>query len=276
MSTENQKQESAGTQSAASTQLQLTTLLSALQTMRGAMRDIAHEAGDVPEWNEGGDYYQANRQADAALAMMARPSLLLQESVSSKAGNPLVYIEAHATTDEGDSPSFASLRVGDAFRGKLLEMKDLLKAYGLSEVRIRAGADWGPGDIEDELRLEGHELVVAGNTFWFTAYPKHGNYSVETKSQEIDTFVAATSQHEGDEPLRFGDLDDDEWEELLSDSVEHDDEKGMESEGVYDGEEERAEAAYLQQQRDRADQFTAPEEDEPDPGLEDELESMRP
>lgn len=43
-------------------------LHAALQTLRDSMRLLANEAGDVPEWNEGGIHYSACRLADAALA----------------------------------------------------------------------------------------------------------------------------------------------------------------------------------------------------------------
>lgn len=52
-------------------------LVGALNNMREAMRDIADAAGDVPEWNKGGAYYEACRDADravkAAEARLAEP-----------------------------------------------------------------------------------------------------------------------------------------------------------------------------------------------------------
>ena len=239
-----------------------------------AAKDLAERAGYTPRGAFDQNDPAARRLPELAAIQTCSEARHQAEQLPS--GAPLVYIQAGAAAEDSDAPSYGSFRADEAFRQNLLRLKDLCEVHGLSEIRVRSGCDWGPGDIEDELRLQGDELVVAGDMFWFVTQPKHADYHVETTWQSVNEFVEATRQHVGEDPLRYGDLDDDEWEELLSDSVEHDDEKEVESEGAYDGEEERAEAAYLQQQRDRADQFTAPGEDEPDPGLEDELESMRP
>lgn len=49
-----------------------TALVDALQMLRVAMARIADEAGDVAEWNEGGEYYEACRLADRALEAHGR------------------------------------------------------------------------------------------------------------------------------------------------------------------------------------------------------------
>lgn len=139
-------------------------------------------------------------------------------SALSDAGPPLAHIEAYAADDHGAGPSFGTVRADEALLGKLLELQLICKQNGLSEARVFRGCDWGPEGIEDELRLQNHELVVVDDQFWFRADVKHGDYHVETRAQNIVEFVNAVRQHAGDEPLCFGDLDDDDWLDLLSDS----------------------------------------------------------
>ena len=144
-------------------------------------------------------------------------------SASSESNAPLAHIEAYAADKHGAGPSFGTVRADEALLGKLLELQLICKQNGLSEARVFRGCDWGPEGIEDELRLQNHELVVVDDQFWFRADVKPGDYHVETRAQNILTFVNAVRQHAGDEPLCFGDLDDDDWQDLLSDSEEDED-----------------------------------------------------
>lgn len=110
----------------------------------------------------------------------------------------LVYFEAYACTDNADGPEFAKLLVDQHFCDKLKRLQKLVVDHKLSELRVYDGPDsWGPGDIEDNLRLTCAELVVTSSTFWFTDQPKHADYHIETRSQGIDSFIAAVAQGEG-------------------------------------------------------------------------------
>lgn len=137
-------------------------------------------------------------------------------SKTRKAGSaPTVYIEAYACSEEATGPAYAVLTADDALRRQLLELQKLCKEHGLSEARVRRGCDFGPGAIEEDLSLNNHELVVAGDMFWFVAQPKHDDYHVETRWQSIESFVKDTSAHTDDTPLRFGEYGPEEWDEHL-------------------------------------------------------------
>lgn len=129
---------------------------------------------------------------------------------------PLVFLEAYACIDDGYGPLYATVRVDEALRTRLLELQGLCKQHGLSEVRERRGCDWGPEGVEDELRLQEHELVVAGDEFWFRAVPRYVLYHVETRGLSVQDFVNETRQHAGDAPLTYGAYSAEQWQEHIS------------------------------------------------------------
>lgn len=116
----------------------------------------------------------------------------------------IVYIEAYACGENGDGPQYAKLEITSEFIERLKKLQALCVEHGLSELRVyRAPEAWGPGDVEEELQLSCAELVVTNSSFWFTDYPKYGDYSIETRSQEIEEFVQAVST-DGDAAVFLG------------------------------------------------------------------------
>lgn len=129
-----------------------------------------------------------------------------------------VFVEAYACSDYGDGPQYAKLIVDQAFCEKLLRLQKLCVENCLTELRICDSPDrWGPGEIENECRFTGPELVITPSSFWFVDQPKHASYHVETRAQDISAFVnvVATSC----EPLFLGD-DPGALDDLLLDLLE--------------------------------------------------------
>lgn len=123
-----------------------------------------------------------------------------------------VFIEAYACDDNGDGPRFATVEVDDVFLSRLLTLRVLCGQHKLTEVRVEAGPDrWGPGDDVADLRLESDELVVSQNSFWFVAQPKHSQYHVETRMQDIAAFYDAVRAGQ----TRFAEWEDEDWDDLL-------------------------------------------------------------
>jgi len=115
-----------------------------------------------------------------------------------------VFIEAYACSDYGDAPRFAKLFATKTFCEQLAKLQALCVEHDLSELCVYESPDaWGPGNIEDELRLTCAELVVTKSAFWFKDHPKHSDYTIETRAQDIDVFIEAVSS-EGGTPLFFG------------------------------------------------------------------------
>lgn len=94
-----------------------------------------------------------------------------------------LMMEVHATVEFGDSPEFAVVEITQDFLDRLGVLSALCKSNGLESVSVSAGpASW---HREEELRITGDSLRVFGDVFWFEAYPKHGNYQIETQSVDI-------------------------------------------------------------------------------------------
>lgn len=94
-----------------------------------------------------------------------------------------LIVEAYACDEFGDGPAYAVVTVDQPFLDKLVRFSRVCQENGLKSVTGDVGPDrW---DGEDELRLRGDSLQVYGDSFWFTAYPKHASYNVETRNIEI-------------------------------------------------------------------------------------------
>lgn len=101
-----------------------------------------------------------------------------------------MVVEVHATNEFGDTPQFAVVELTPAFFERLGELSALCRRYGLESVSVSAGpASW---HREEELRITGDSLRVFGDMFWFEAYPKHGNYQIETQSVNIPALTDIT------------------------------------------------------------------------------------
>lgn len=112
-------------------------------------------------------------------AAQARPTA--REATNGHSLPRTVYIGVYAEDEFGDCPSVARITIDDALVDRLTQLSQLCIDHGLNRVSISGGLDaWGPAEDRDDLRLQGDELVVDHNGFWFSATPKHASYSVET------------------------------------------------------------------------------------------------
>ena len=132
-----------------------------------------------------------------------------------------VFIEAYACSEFGSGPRYALLKVDKGFLATLRRLTAACLKYGLSEVRCYGAPDTcGPGTIETELRLTCGELVVTPTRFWFTDSPKHADYSIESRSQDVEEFIREVQKLGPADRLVLG--EDDELEELVAEDEESD------------------------------------------------------
>ena len=104
-----------------------------------------------------------------------------------------VYFGAYAT-NEFEGPLYARLDVTPDFILTLRRLRALCSEQRLAQARINDAPDeWGPGTIEEEMRLEAPELVVTPHMFWFTDTPRHMPFHIETACEAIDRFVETVS-----------------------------------------------------------------------------------
>lgn len=111
-----------------------------------------------------------------------------------------VIASAHATSDEGESPSYCRFVVTQAFANRLRHLQRVLRDNHLSELRVFDGPErWGPGNVADELRFNLAELVLTDGAFWFADKPKHTDYNINSDliaiQSLLDAFDAGEQQH---------------------------------------------------------------------------------
>lgn len=132
------------------------------------------------------------------------------------------YIEAYANDDFAVGPSFVVIKKPVELCEQIKKLMALCIEHNLSEVRAYQNPDaWRPG-----VNGSNDELVVSRDSFWYTTTPHGAAYTVETRPQDIASFVntvmdaekTITDTEEDGAMLFFGDDVDD-----LEEQVEDDD-----------------------------------------------------
>lgn len=130
---------------------------------------------------------------------------------------PLV-LKAYSCSDYGDGPLFAVIDDAQALLEKVVSLQLVVAQNNLSEARIiESPSVWGPGEIEDDLRLQCGELVVCSTSAWFTDRPKHADYTIETTNFDCEQLAKLLAEGEG--AIFFGD-DPKELESLYLEALE--------------------------------------------------------
>lgn len=132
------------------------THMNAYLRLKDAITALPHESANTP--------------AQGNTASTTRPDVTL-------------VADTYATDENGDSPSFAVINVDAFFASKLISLSAMCKEHRVASVVTDDTPEkW---DNEDDLRIQNNSLTVTEDEFWFSGYPKHANYSVETRSMSI-------------------------------------------------------------------------------------------
>lgn len=87
-----------------------------------------------------------------------------------------LHCAVRSTSEDGDSPSFASIAITQELIARVEEMLHLRAMHRLSDLaEWNDCADWGPEATAEDLRIRGGKLVAGEDRFWFSAYPKYGD-----------------------------------------------------------------------------------------------------
>ncbi len=107
-----------------------------------------------------------------------------------------LVIDVTATSDYGDSPRFALITLYESFVAKLEQIQKVCKDNGLISAQTYDGPEWADAD---EYRLTCDALhVSAAGDFYFSAYPKHCDYAVETRAIKISDLRLLLTQGQAD------------------------------------------------------------------------------
>jgi hypothetical protein len=122
------------------------------------------------------------------------------------------FVKANVLDDWGDGPRWASFTINNAWLAELQKVATLVRDNKFALAEVEEGAVW---DNEDEHRIRGNRLVITDDSFWFSAYPKHASYNVETTEIGFSSLVKAVTDAvtEGRHAIFF-ELDDQEIEEI--------------------------------------------------------------
>jgi len=122
------------------------------------------------------------------------------------------FVKANALDDWGDGPRWAFFTINNAWLADLQKFATLVRDNKFALAEVAEGAVW---DNEDEHRMRGDRLVITDDSFWFSAYPKHASYDVETNEIGFSSLVKAVTDAVTDcRKTIFFDLDDQEIEEI--------------------------------------------------------------
>ena len=141
-----------------------------------------------------------------AVAMQERDAAELAAAKTPVGEDPgkqvTVVVEAFETSQWGaDGPDFMSLCVTREFLSELQDRVMAMSSAGVESINLsRYPEDWGPGNIDLELRLQDSTLVVTANgDIWFEDRPKHSDYLIQSRSASIEDLqkMFEASEHMG-------------------------------------------------------------------------------
>lgn len=97
----------------------------------------------------------------------------------------VLVMKSHPTDGCSDAPEIAVYPDAGELLHRVHELRALMRDHGLTEVRVASTPAWGPGDIQEDLRLCFGELVVLNSAFYLTDAPAKTVYDIETDMTPI-------------------------------------------------------------------------------------------
>jgi hypothetical protein len=122
-------------------------------------------------------------------------SELTSKAVSAKTKVPVlgdkvirIYMDVHARSDWGSGPRFCWTDISQAWVNRAFELRDLCVQKNLSEIEDGFDVpDWM--DDAGTYRIQEDCITVCQREFWYSGYPKHTDYKVETSPILFDSFI---------------------------------------------------------------------------------------
>jgi len=109
-----------------------------------------------------------------------------------------LILSVMACADSDYHPDWAVLEITPEFVSRITRMRSICERERLTGVFDACGPDeWGGGD---ESTVQGERLVVEKDRFYFHAHPRGADYDIETADVDIEAFLAAIADPEGNVP----------------------------------------------------------------------------
>jgi len=111
-----------------------------------------------------------------------------------------VVVDAFSTNDFEDGPVYAAFVVNEEFLRRIHAVRSVVERMNLSHAGLFISPEkWGPGDIENNLRLQSCELVISPTGYsYFEAKPKFGAF-IQSRGRDLSNLEEAFAEaNDGD------------------------------------------------------------------------------
>ncbi len=129
-----------------------------------------------------------------------------------------VVVDAFSTNDFEDGPAYAAFVVNQDFLSRIDAVRSVAERLNLSHAGLSAYPEqWGPGSVEDNLRLQDCELIIGktGHSY-FEAKPKYGAV-IQSRGQEFSHISEVFAEANDGDIVYLGEKPDDLKEMYLED-----------------------------------------------------------
>ena len=115
-----------------------------------------------------------------------------------------LYVGAFSTDEFGSAPRWAQVTLDQAFIDKVLAMQALCVGQDLTETPASVEPErWQGDDSEDPWNIQGAALCVGPASWWFSGFPKHCSYTVETRMIDINSMLTVLAKKTSTEHLAW-------------------------------------------------------------------------
>lgn len=109
-----------------------------------------------------------------------------------------LVLSVMACADSDYHPDWAAIEITSEFVSRITRMRSICAKENLAGVFDACGPDeWGGGD---ECIVQADRLIVQKDCFCFHAHPCYTDYDIETADVDIEAFLAAIADPEGQVP----------------------------------------------------------------------------
>ena len=104
---------------------------------------------------------------------------------------------------EADYPQWAMIEVVPEFLDHVRQLQSIVKGNNLKRLVVCGSPEsW---ESEDEYSITGDELCVNNHAVWFSGYPKHGDFDIETMAVTPELLEQMLQQSDAPDGTRVGD-----------------------------------------------------------------------
>ena len=114
-----------------------------------------------------------------------------------------LYVQVFSAA-EADYPQWAMIEVVPEFLEHVRQLQSIVKGNNLRRLVVSGSPEsW---ESEDEYCIIGDELCVNDRAVWFSGYPKHGDFDIETMAVTLEMLEQMLQQSDAPDGTRVGEF----------------------------------------------------------------------